>query len=268
MLRPDVRKYTDYRAFLKDWALYCQSRNPRWSYGVWARKMGLSSKSSLVMVLNGKRNPGPRLVRCIVASLELNGKEASHFERLVAIHKANLGDFFRVTVERTENSTEAEIMEKNVSRWLMLVLRELATLPDFHESSQWLSSRLGAAISDEDFELALRTLLAEGVLERSSSGKPILATPRVPTPWRSSEVRRFHHEGMQAGVRAYETAPPALRSYHTSFLRVKLSRVADARALLQKFQRDLESLFDESLEAEAVYQLNLQLFPVTQMPNE
>ena len=55
---PSVFAFSDFREYLKSYAEARRSGNRKWSYGMWARHLGLSGTASLTMVLNGQRLPG------------------------------------------------------------------------------------------------------------------------------------------------------------------------------------------------------------------
>ncbi|MGK5089741.1 TIGR02147 family protein [Bdellovibrionota bacterium FG-2] len=76
-----VLEYGDYRTYLKDRFESEKKRRKHWSYGVWAKELGLQSSSTLIMILNGDRNPGPKLIQQLARYLKLNNTESAHFER-------------------------------------------------------------------------------------------------------------------------------------------------------------------------------------------
>ena len=68
-MRPekDVIRYSDYRAFLLDFAQWKKAKTPNWSYGIWAKRLGLKTTSSITKVLQGRLLAGRliRAMRCV-----------------------------------------------------------------------------------------------------------------------------------------------------------------------------------------------------------
>lgn len=81
--------FQDYREFLK--AYYHAKKNGRsaWSYRVWARTLELSSPSTLLMILQGSRDPSDRLMERMFIQLQLNDQEKLHFRHLVEHSRAS-----------------------------------------------------------------------------------------------------------------------------------------------------------------------------------
>src|SRR5690348_929619 len=86
---PSVFHYTDFREFLKDWYEWRKRHSRNWSYGRWSRELGLKSVSGLHMVVNGERNPGPKMIRLFLRHLDLPPPEAKYFSDLVQLHKSS-----------------------------------------------------------------------------------------------------------------------------------------------------------------------------------
>src|SRR5688500_2384189 len=80
--------YVDYRNFLRDY--YRKQKQSRKGFGFasWARKIGLRSPSGLIMIVNGQRHPGPKLLCGLTGSLNLSSSESNYFRNLVALAKS------------------------------------------------------------------------------------------------------------------------------------------------------------------------------------
>lgn len=259
--KPDIFQYTDFRRFLKDWALYAQSRNPRWSYGLWARKMGLTSKSTLIMILNGQRSPGKGMMTKLVASLGLSEDEAKYFERLVAVQKRTPDPMMRVMLLKAE--TQQERSGQQAPRWLFFVLREMTQMPGFEENVEWVNERFLEPVAESDFKGAIELCLNEGALVRDEAGKLQPGRGEYVPPWGRDELLQFHQDGINASGRAMEQVAVPSRVFQTSFLKIRQDKVEQARLLIQAFQKEMGKLLEETEDADSVYQLNLQLFPIT-----
>ena len=63
MKKPNVLDFVDYREFLNSFAQYMKATTPQWSYGQWARELGLKSTSAITMILKKQRNMGPSMAK-------------------------------------------------------------------------------------------------------------------------------------------------------------------------------------------------------------
>ncbi|MBK7893195.1 MAG: TIGR02147 family protein [Bdellovibrionales bacterium] len=82
-----VLKYSDYREFLRDHATHKRKSNPRWSIGLWARKLKLGSTTSLNMILNGQRHPGNTISERLVDYFGFEPRERDYFLDLIEFAK-------------------------------------------------------------------------------------------------------------------------------------------------------------------------------------
>src|SRR4051794_29262257 len=86
--RTSIYQYDNYRNFLRSVLQDRKKQNPRFSLGAWARRLQLKSSSTLIMILNGNRNPGPELTEGLIRDLSLRSGEADYFRDLISFEKA------------------------------------------------------------------------------------------------------------------------------------------------------------------------------------
>lgn len=58
----NLYRFTDFRTFLRTHFEDKKKINKHWSYGRWSKKLGLKATASLTMIINGQRDPGPKVV--------------------------------------------------------------------------------------------------------------------------------------------------------------------------------------------------------------
>lgn len=84
---PELFEFKNYREFLLAYASYQKARYPHWSYGSWARKLGVGGTATITRVLRGDRDPGPLLVEKLIQHFAFSTKEAEYFRSLVHLSK-------------------------------------------------------------------------------------------------------------------------------------------------------------------------------------
>ncbi|MES2857543.1 MAG: TIGR02147 family protein [Bdellovibrionota bacterium] len=260
--QPSVLDYSAYREFLGDYVQYSKYKSRSWSYGVWARKLGLKSKSTLTMILTGKRNPGKDLAERISETIGMSKPEKDHFLRLIDSERRTADPIARMVFNRGS----AEVRRERRRQWLYLVLLDLCRLPDFSEDSEWIRNRLLLPLDAAEIESCLEEMIASGVLVRDQGRLKRSSAPAVERQVGGSltedEILRFHEDGSQASTEALLRVAREERTFLTSILRVSQSQVSNASLILARAQRELSALL-ESNEGDSIYELHLHLFPLT-----
>ena len=100
----DICTYVDYRSFLRDYFNSEKTRDPQWSFGIWARRLQVKSKSSLTMIMKGQRRPGPGIFEKMCQYFGFNQEQREHFRRLLKLEK------------QTKNPSAQKIMEDLLSQ--------------------------------------------------------------------------------------------------------------------------------------------------------
>jgi uncharacterized protein (TIGR02147 family) len=87
MSGPKVFQYEDFRQFLKDYFEYKKTLNTSFTYGIWARLLKVNARSTLTMVLTGKREIGPKLMAKFIEYFQFSPPEAEYFRELILMSK-------------------------------------------------------------------------------------------------------------------------------------------------------------------------------------
>lgn len=267
----DVRAYTDYRAFLMAYAQKAKARNPRWSLGSWAKALGLADATSIAKILKGARKPGPDITDRLIRFFTLSTEDAAYFQDLIDLDRFKrdpkltsllLKKMDRNRAERSITTLDLQLFE-TISNWYCLAIREMARMDGFVEDAQWLSKRLRFSVTPEQTEQAIRLLLSVGLLKRDENGRLRAASPSFRTPDGMFLAGRRYHAAMLGHAReALEEVPNEEREFRTLAIPVRFSNVAKAKEMLREFAVKFEAALEEE-SGDAVYQLQLQFFPLT-----
>lgn len=248
--------------------------NPSWSYGAWAKRLGLSGAASITMVLNGQRDPGEKLLQTLSKYFKFNEEEQSYFFEMAELYRNRkdqaLQNHFRSRLaERRLNLPDAkrEIdldVFAIVGNWLCYAIREMITIEGFYADLDWIQNRLVFPVSKIEIESAL-TLLKKTKLIRIENGKWVSdpVTLETPKDIQSAAIRNYHHETLNLGMKALESISAEEREFSSLNLNIKKSDVPRIKKFLQNFQDEF-CASSESGSGDEVYQLNLQFFPLTQ----
>jgi uncharacterized protein (TIGR02147 family) len=270
---PSVYEYTDYRAFLRDHFAASKKQKPFYSHRYFARHAGFASSNFIKLVMGGQRNVGPAAVEGLVGALKLGGDEASFFRDLVTLDQAEtLAErnraFDRVAANRRFRA--ARRLEgpffRYLTHWYYPAVRELAARPDFRADPKWIASRIQPTITASAAKAALATLEQLGLLVAGPGGKLVRGEPSLTTGHevRSVVVPAYHRQMIERAGHAVDNVPPDQRDVSALTVCISESRLPELKARIRRFREEMMDLCDREAEPERVYQLNIQLFPLSQ----
>lgn len=270
---PNIQNYLDFRAFLT--AYISQRRKTRgWSYGVWARRLGIKTPSTITKVILGTRAPGPKLVKSFCRYFDFNADESAYFEKLVQLEKTCARDPELLAaavgkLPKTHQEGMLSLMDVDsfalISEWYHLPILHMAELPDFEADPKWIQSRLVEKVSTEEIQDALTRLFRLGMLQVGEDKRVMKSKARFKTKCQipSENVKRYHEkmiEQARASVRRFSVDQRETRS---SVLGVRTENLPKAKALIQEFHDRFAELIEEG-NPNQIYQFQTQLFPLTQ----
>jgi uncharacterized protein (TIGR02147 family) len=245
--------------FLRRIYIQRRTRNPAYSTRAYARDLGMS-QALLSLVLNGRRPLSPKQAAKTSVLLGLPREEA---ESLLRSTLSTLSVSRQRRSPSVLKTVEVETF-KVLSHWYHTAILDLATTKDFRSDPAWIARRLG--ISPIEVRDALDRLLACGFLTREES-RLRKTDRRIHFKTRNSRaaIRSFHQQMIAKASAALDEATPQAferREISGTTLAVRSDRIAEARKRIQKFQKKIAAFLTDG-ECDEVYQLNVQLFPLT-----
>lgn len=255
------RPEPDFRTFLREeLARRCRD-NPQYSLRAFAGKLGLDH-SSLSQILRGKRTLTEANIRRLASALEL---PASECERFLALHAAcSGGDLASQEFRRLR----ADVVQA-VSDWHHYAILELLHLPSFQADSRWIARVLDIEVDEVNAALARLTRLR--LLQMGEAGRWVdLSGDTVASFCEFTEeaLRRLSEE-LGARARAAQEQQPQARSLRRSTtLTLDTGRLPAVRARIESFHGELLELVGEPEDRDEVYQLELHLFPLTNIETQ
>mgnify|MGYP000918236549 FL=1 len=269
---PSVYEYTDYRAFLRDHFAASKVAKPFYSHRYFARKAGFATSNFVKLVMDGKRNLGPQALEGVVKALQLGRDEAAFFGDLVALDQAeSLADrnraFDRVAANRRfrqARKLEGPLFEY-LRHWYFPAVRELSARVDFVEDPRWIAQQILPAITTKQAKSALETLERLGLLVRDEKGRLTRGEPSLTTGHevRSVVVPAYHRQMIERAGGSVDRVPPEERDVSALTVCIKQQSLEELKQRIRRFREDLLELCDRESEPERVYQLCVQLFPLS-----
>jgi uncharacterized protein (TIGR02147 family) len=272
--RPNIFEYDNYRIYLKETFEFLKAKDKKFSLRFFARVAGFSSHNTLWNVIDNRNNLSEEGVEKVLKALKLSREEATQFKNLVFLNQAKSAEeksrFSKEILrsrayKKTHPLVEAQL--RYYTQWYYVVIREMVNLPAFRENPEWIIKNISPAISSKQAKEAIEELLTLNLLKRDESGRLLQTNNIVETPNEvtSSLVAQFHREFMKKASESIDLIPREDRDISSVTFHVSRHAAKTIKEKIQNFRRELLEEASHDPQPEAVFQLNFQLFPVTQL---
>lgn len=267
-------RYLNYREYLQ--ALYLAAKRTvrPYSYLTFSGDLGLSESNVARLIIRGRRRLGKRSADEVCRSLQLSREERRYFLLLVAYNNARKPEererlFQRVLEIRSGAVADAldRARLEYFSEWYHPVLRELVGLPDFDPDPAWVNQHIYRRLLPRQIEVSLKLLERIGFIRFDSELRRwVQAETTIAT---APEVGglgliRYHKEMLDMAKDSISQVPALSRSLNAMTVRLTPEATQKAKGEIQRFVERILALEEEAGQgSEAIFQLNLQLFPVT-----
>ncbi len=233
---------------------------------------GLKSPATLSLVMRGKRSISEEVEDKLMRYLKLVGNRKRYLKALSALTRAKDSEGRMALKEELfyiKHLAQAKHLEVKqyefIARWYYSVIYVLVGLPHFRRDPSWLSQRLGRYISAKNIEDAIGNMLDLELLKDENgtlvqtSGTVLKTGDEV----RHLSVRQYHRRMIELSARALEL-PQEIREITGLTVGLPLNKLDEVKQLIRQFRENIDALLDKhQSEANEVYQLNIQFFPLT-----
>ncbi len=269
--------YADYRAWLRDYYEYHKRNTPGYSFRAFSKAAGFSSPNFIKLVMEGKKNLTAESALQLAQAMELGTEAAAYFQDLVQFAQSKSLEAKRHYLERIdqrhrrnqpgglENSDAAYLRH-----WYVPAIREMTALPDFREDAAWIARQLVFPVPARDIRAALAFLIDHGFVQRDAKHRlhpkeRTLATGDMAAKQALSVAARAYHLQMAELARnAVFHLPKERRSVTNTTMSLSRQGYETALKRIEALRFELLELAASEPGARTVFQLNVNLFPLTQ----
>ena len=246
-----------------------RNNNSAYSVRAFARRLGVSS-GALSELLNGKRYPSRKLASRIAERLLLDPQERSEFLRAYPKGETRLRKSQTPETEESfeEKSSYLQLSAESfklITEWQHFAILSLMNTVRFQSSTLWIARRLrGVSLLKVNHALERLKRLKMIVLDEKGNFK------RSQSPYRTTDcvadlsIQKAHLEYLQEAKTALIEIPISDRDFTSVMMAVDPRKLAEARVKIRKFQDELSEFLESDPKTE-VYQLCIQLFPLTHL---
>jgi uncharacterized protein (TIGR02147 family) len=269
---PDIYSYTDYRQYLADWL---RTRAGRPSLRGFAKKVGCSP-AQLSSITNSTRNISPLHADAASAAMGHDAPAHAYFLDLIEFEQASTRPLRRQALDRIMTVRRFRSARRIVdgmylvfSRWYLPAIVELARCAGFRPDPAWIATTLVPAITLEEANEALDVLVEVGFLVPAEGGALHPAEPTWATEHEevgrvaSVALANLHRSHLSRAAEALDLFNKDERHFGTLALAVPDERVDELKRIVTRFEEEVLSRFASGPEPHRVYQVCVQLFPVS-----
>ncbi len=284
---PSLGAYTDFRQYLKDVYEYrrqTESTGLRaYSYSAFSAAADIKSPNYLKLIIEGRRNLSDDMIVRFARALRLQKNENEEFRALVHYGQATepiernqyLKELADIRARRAFATGEIspQAWEK-VPSWMGWVLYAMTDQKGVSFDADELYRLMRAKTSPEDVRGELKRLLSNGDLKQEvvepgaalapiTKGRDLIDSPQeLPVEM----IRKLQAELIYLGIESLFRDSPKEREFGAMTIAMtqpEFEQVRfELRQMRKRIQKDLK-MKRETTQGERVYQMNIQLFPVT-----
>jgi uncharacterized protein (TIGR02147 family) len=272
MKMPKIFRYTDFRKYLKDVFNELKDNNHGFSHRQFSQRLGLSTSNFIWLVMQGKRNLNQALCIKMSEIFKHTPKESEYFENMVNFlqaktHKEKDRYFSRMMALR-KNSNIGKIDEDHYSyfsNWYNPIIRELVTRKG-HNKNDFLSlaRRVRPQITENQARKSVELLLDLGMI-KEKGGSFVESNPIVSTgPEVSSlAVANFHRAMGHLAVESLDSFQKDKRDITACIVGLSKDSFEKVKEEIAACRSRILNIAAAEQNASCVYDINLQLFPLT-----
>ncbi len=278
---PSVTDYMDYRLFLADFYRYKKDSTKHllrpYNYAIFSAAADIKSPNYLKMIIEGKRNLSEDMIGKFAKACSLNKSQTDEFKLLILFNQSEdpadrnyalkkLSEY-RVDQKLKHGEFDRKVFDK-VPNWIGWIIYALADQQGVSFDVAQLKNALRGKASETEINHALNQLLSSGELIKDpqtgimTKGQPKEVAEEIPP----ALIRKLQMQLMYLGLESLYQDEPNEREFGSLTLSLTEVEFNDIKFKLRQLRKALHkenSIARMSNKGERVYQLNLQLFPVS-----
>jgi uncharacterized protein (TIGR02147 family) len=279
---PVLGHFTDFRKYLLEYYEYRRELSKKdlrpYNYSVFSAAADIKSPNYLKMIIDGKRNLSPDMIGKFAKALSLNKEQTEEFAIMVNFSQASdpadrnlyLKQLSEIRVSQQLKSGEIDKKTwDKIPNWVSWILYAMIDQKDVVFKADKLRELLRGKATPNEINDALQSLIASGeVTQDPETGVLKKAHNLIDSPDEVpvALVRKLQAQLMYLGLESLFQDSAADREFGSLTLSLTKSEFEALKFQLRKMRKEINK--DNSIKrmqgpGDRVYQLNLQLFPVT-----
>ncbi|MBN1308611.1 MAG: TIGR02147 family protein [Chitinispirillaceae bacterium] len=262
--------YLDYREFLRDYYKEAKRNKPFFSYRFIGNRVGMDS-SYVIKVLQGNLHISAKKINDFIKLLELGEPEAEYFETLVHFCRAKTERQRKLCFDRlfSLSSVKAQRLEPHqyefFQKWYYSAVWAIINCTPFNGDFHALADACMPAITVWDAKRAVRLLTRLGLIVKEADGTYRTTGQNLTTGWKwySHAIESNQREMIRLAGEAINRFAKETRDISTVTMGIDEKALPEIREHIRQFRSSLIKTVNSHAGTGRVYQLNIQLFPLS-----
>ena len=272
----NIFEYSNYREYLKDYYELHKSLDPQFTYRYIAERVGFKSAGHFTQILKGLINISSSMTASFIDFLKLNKKEADYFELLVRFDQAKTHAEKRRCFEQMTKFKELKTAVLDPSqyeyydKWYYVAVREVLSYYPFKGDYAALAKKVRPSISPKEAQKAIALLERLGLVRKDADGiykKTSAAVSAAPLGG-SIAITNQALQTMRLAHESLDRFPKDQRNISGVAFSVSRETFEDIQEEIRNFRKRILDLAQADSRPDAVYQFNVQVFPLSAPPEE
>jgi uncharacterized protein (TIGR02147 family) len=268
----DPCTFLDYRDFLAEFYRVRKESQAWYSYKALGDRVGMDA-SLVAKVLLKSRHIAEDSIARFAETCGLTDRLAEYFDAMVRFTKAKEDVEAKEWFEKmlSLRLPEARRLEGDsylfYQRWYHTAIRAaLDYFPYDGSDSAALAKHLMPAISEESVRESVALLESLQLISRDAQGffRPTERGVTTGAGWKSVAVHTFQSETLRLALEALDRIPKNQRNYSTLTMSLTEADFAEVKERVRDFRQQLIKFIHSKSQGERVYQMNIQLLPLTE----
>lgn len=271
---PKVCDYLDYREYLKDYYAARKAQKSSYSYRVFTSRGDLKSPSHLKMIIDGRRNLTNKTIPKYIKALGLTSKkDQSYFSILVEYsQEKDLSQkkelFYQLMEEKKKKGLTLleQAQYQFIANWYNVVIYVLLDIGNFSSANEEFIRLLKGKVTLKNIKDSFVVLQTLGLIHLNLDGywKQTKGALSTSEDIKDIAFYEYHSSMIKLGLNSLDNDPIVEREFNGVTLSISKEKLPILKEKIRNFRREVNQLtssFDDSFQ---VYQMNIQLFPLTE----
>jgi len=264
--------YINYRLYLKDFLAEKKKKKvPEYSHKAILSKLNITSTGFISNILAGRKNLTPIQTSRMTEILKLKRPEASYFETMVLFTHARTIEEKNEYLHRLSLLQHIKLKQLDPKKFSLfskthyVFLRTLLNFYRYSGDDKALAGKFLFPVSEAQIRDAVNTLERLGLIIKKPDGtyKEHEAALTTGDEVKSIHLANFQLETLEMAKQALKKISAAQRDISVLTLSLSDDNFRLLKSEIQHFRKRMAKIAIEDENPQKVYQMNLQLFPVT-----
>jgi uncharacterized protein (TIGR02147 family) len=273
-MKPAVKKYLNCYQYLQDAYQARKSQETDFSYDVWAKELGASTKSYVRMMVLGKRPINEKMTQMFAQTLGFDAVEKEYFVDLVHYTQSKSHEqkklFGRKLISGLKDNFEQQQVLAHFDFLSNPLLPKLQVALSFTDLDQAVD-KLALLLAVEEAEILGGIAKLEELKLIGKTGekyRPIKSSFKISDNFGDIGLETFYSRSLEDAQKAI-SLPKEERRFKTLLLPLNEGEFCSFIDNMNSFSREQLTFFDkDELAGRRIYQVHLNIIPVSANPLE